>query len=105
MNTRILAAVIAAASLVSASAFADARYDNNVSDLQVVAGQSQVSRAEVRSELTQASASGQLNQVETGTPLIETTQAQKAASADSLTRADVRAQVNDRGLLDQDNRS
>ncbi|VVE86801.1 DUF4148 domain-containing protein [Pandoraea bronchicola] len=104
MNTRMLAAVVAAASFVSASAFADARYDNNVSDLQVAA-QSQLTRAEVRSELTQASARGQLNQVETGTPLVAATQAQKAAPADSLTRADVRAQLTDRNLLDQDNRS
>ncbi|AVF38948.1 hypothetical protein AL486_03850 [Pandoraea apista] len=104
MNTRILAAVVAAASFVSASAFADARYDNNVSDLQVAA-QSQVSRAEVRSDLAQASANGQLNQVETGTPLIAAAQAQKAAPADSLTRADVRAQLTGRNLLDQDNRS
>ncbi|EON12720.1 DUF4148 domain-containing protein [Pandoraea sp. SD6-2] len=104
MNARILAAVVAATSFVSASAFADARYDNNVSDLQVAA-QSQVTRAEVRSELVQASASGQLNQVETGTPLVTATQTQQAAPADSLTRADVRAQLNDRNLLDLDNRS
>lgn len=104
MNARILAAVVAATSFVSASAFADARYDNNVPNLQVAA-QSQVTRAEVRSELVQASANGQLNQVETGTPLVTATQTQQAAPVDSLTRADVRAQLNDRNLLDLDNRS
>ncbi|ANC44781.1 DUF4148 domain-containing protein [Pandoraea pnomenusa] len=103
MNTRILAAVVAAASFVSASAFADARYDNNVPDIAVT-GQSQLSRAEVRSELAQAAAAGVLNQVETGAPLVTAKPTQAAAIADPLTRADVRAQLSDRTLL-QDNRS
>lgn len=106
MNTRILAAVVAAASLVSASAFADARYDDNVPDLQV-ATQSQVSRAQVRAELAQAAANGQLGQTETGAPLVTATQAQAAtdAPADSLTRADVRAQLSEHTVFAQDNRS
>ncbi|MBN4667125.1 DUF4148 domain-containing protein [Pandoraea nosoerga] len=103
MNTRILAAVVAAASFVSASAFADARYNDNTPDIQVQA--SQLTRAEVRSELAQAAAAGQLNQVETGTPLIAASQAQKAVPANALTRADVRAQLSERALLDRDSRS
>ncbi|WP_353191581.1 DUF4148 domain-containing protein [Pandoraea pnomenusa] len=103
MNTRILAAVVAATSFVSASAFADARYNDNTPDLQV-ATQSEVSREAVRSELVQAAASGQLNQVETGTPLVTAAHAQSDWSAAPVTRADVRAQVSDRALI-QDNRS
>ncbi|ALS59794.1 DUF4148 domain-containing protein [Pandoraea norimbergensis] len=105
MNTRILAAVVAATAFVSASAFADARYDNSIGDTQQLAGQSDVSRAEVRSEIAQARADGQLNQVETGTPLTAQIQDNKAAPASGITRADVRAQLNDRNLVDPDNHS
>ena len=104
MNTRILAAVVAAASFVSASAFADARYDNNAPDLQV-ATQSQLSRADVRAELVQAAASGQLNQTETGAPLVSAAQQAAAVPADSLTRADVRAQLSEHTAFAQDSRS
>ena len=104
MNTRILAAVVAAASFVSASAFADARYNDNTPDVQV-ATQSQVSRAEVRAELAQAAASGQLLQSETGAPLIAASQVETATPAVALTRADVRAQLSERSAFAQDNRS
>ncbi|ODP35337.1 MULTISPECIES: DUF4148 domain-containing protein [Pandoraea] len=106
MNTRILAAVVAAASFVSASAFADARYNDNTPDIQA-ATQSQVSRAEVRAELVQAAASGQLNQTETGAPLVTAAQAQAQVEAQAapLTRADVRAQLSDRNVFAQDSRS
>lgn len=104
MNTRILAAVVAAASFVSASAFADARYNDNAADLPV-ASQSQLTRAQVRSELAQASANGQLAQVETGAPLVAASQAQKAVASNTLTRASVRAQLAERSRIDQDSRS
>ncbi|VVD79487.1 DUF4148 domain-containing protein [Pandoraea anhela] len=104
MNTRILAAVVAAASFVSASAFADARYNDNTPDLQV-ATQSQVSRAEVRAELAQAAASGQLNQTETGAPLVTAAQAQTVPAVAPATRAEVRAQLSERNVFAQDSRS
>jgi hypothetical protein len=104
MNTRILAAVVAAASFVSASAFADARYDDNISNLPV-ATQSQVSRADVRAELAQAGANGQLIQTETGAPLVTASHVDTAPVAAPLTRADVRAQLNDRNVFAQDSRS
>ncbi|AJC15519.1 DUF4148 domain-containing protein [Pandoraea sputorum] len=105
MNTRILAAVVAAASFVSASAFADARYNDNTPDV-AAATQSQVSRAEVRAELVQAAANGQLLQSETGAPLVAAAQTQNVApAAAALTRADVRAQLSDRNVFAQDSRS
>lgn len=105
MNTRILAVVVAAASFVSASAFADARYNDNTPDV-AAATQSQVSRAEVRAELVQAAANGQLLQSETGAPLVAAAQTQGAAPvAAALTRADVRAQLSDRNVFAQDSRS
>lgn len=105
MNTRILAAVVAAASFVSASAFADARYNDNTPDV-AAATQSQVSRAEVRAELVQAAANGQLLQSETGAPLVAAAQTQNVAPvAAALTRADVRAQLSDRNVFAQDSRS
>lgn len=108
MNTRILAAVVAAASFVSASAFADARYNDNTPDV-AAATQSQVSRAEVRAELVQAAANGQLLQSETGAPLVAAAQTQNvdpaAPVAAALTRADVRAQLSDRNVFAQDSRS
>lgn len=97
MNTRILAAtVLAAASLLSTAAFADAKYaDNNVASTTSQG----LTRAEVRAQLAQARASGQLDQsLETYPSLLQ------RQPTPVLTRSQVRGQLSE-GLVNTDNRS
>lgn len=97
MNTRLLAAaVLATASLVSASAFADAQYADNAAP----AIQSQgLTRADVRADLQRARASGQLDQsLQTYPSLLQ------QSTGNRLTRADVRAQLGTAGVA-SDSRS